>query len=124
MADSRDVLRGDIYWAYLDPVFGREQGGFEPRPCVVLSINDIHRKQWGLATVVPGTTSRYPPGKNQVVIQASRESGLRETTTFLCHQIRAIDNARLMIPKLGRLSQKELEEIATAIQYCLGIDLA
>ena len=36
------VRRGEVYMVCLDPVFGREMGGFKPRPVVVVSIDDIN----------------------------------------------------------------------------------
>lgn len=114
------VLRGEIFFAYLDPVFGREMGGFKERPVVVLSVPDIHDKPWGLSTVVPGTTTiRTAP--NLVLVQPSGTNGLRAPTVFQCHQLRAIDNARFLNRAVGRLDSKDIERIEDAIKYSLGM---
>ena len=39
--EDRNVRRGDIYHADLDPVFGREQGGYRP---VLVIQNNIGNK--------------------------------------------------------------------------------
>ncbi|HOX39625.1 MAG TPA: type II toxin-antitoxin system PemK/MazF family toxin [Candidatus Brocadiia bacterium] len=52
--DRTDINRGEIYYVCLDPVFGREIGGFKLRPVVVVSINDIN-DDTRLAVVIPGT---------------------------------------------------------------------
>jgi mRNA-degrading endonuclease toxin of MazEF toxin-antitoxin module len=54
------VQRGEIYYVYLDPVFGREMGGYKTRPVAVLSIHDINSKPLVVA-VVPGTTAAGKP---------------------------------------------------------------
>ena len=115
------VERGEIYFVYLDPAFGRESGGYKTRPVVVLSINDINNKPL-VVTVVPGTTKvnsvRF---RNVVVVPPTPDNGLREETSFECHQLRAIDKGRLTSRPIGRLSPLHLEQIRKAIEYSLGL---
>jgi mRNA-degrading endonuclease toxin of MazEF toxin-antitoxin module len=54
--DENAIERGQIYFVFLDPAFGREIGGYTERPVLVVSINDIHRKT-RLVTIVPGTST-------------------------------------------------------------------
>ncbi|MBW1967297.1 MAG: type II toxin-antitoxin system PemK/MazF family toxin [Thermodesulfobacteriota bacterium] len=51
------ILRGDIYWADLNPVIGSEQGGF--RPVLILS-HDIFNKNSGtvIAMAITGQPQR------------------------------------------------------------------
>jgi len=51
------VERGEIYFVFLDPAFGREMGGYKTRPVVVFSVNDINKQPLAV-TVVPGTTDQ------------------------------------------------------------------
>jgi mRNA-degrading endonuclease toxin of MazEF toxin-antitoxin module len=75
-----DARRGEVYMVSLDPVFGREMGGFKMRPVAVVSIDDINEKT-RLITVVPGTTkpARFP---NIVGVQPSQNNGLKSETYF------------------------------------------
>lgn len=114
--------RGEIFYCYLDPVFGREMGGYKTRPVVVLSINDINRKL-SVATVVPGTSadgkpSHYP---NIVVVAPSAGNGLAKETIFMCHQIRAIDMGRLTSKRVGLLSAADLRRVEEAVRLSLGL---
>ena len=70
------IRRGEIYYVYLDPVFGRELGGYKTRPVVVLSINEINTKPL-VVTVVPGTSDKghgvvY---RNVVRVEPTKENG-------------------------------------------------
>jgi mRNA interferase MazF len=115
------VERGQLYFVYLDPVFGRELGGYKVRPVVVLSINDINSKPLTV-TVVPDTTAGAKPVhfRNIVVVEPSPENGLTAPTIFECHQIRALDQGRFTSRLVGRLSVEDLRSIEKAIKYSLG----
>jgi len=116
------VERGEIYFVYLDPVFGRELGGYKSRPVVVLSINDINSKPL-VVTVVPGTSTKgySRPFRNVVVVPPTNTNGLKEETSFECHQLRAIDKGRLTVGPIGRLSPQHLTAIESAAKYSLGL---
>lgn len=49
------------------------------------------------------------------------ESGLPLETVFLCFQIRSLDAARFTPKPSGRLTEKKMSEIETAVKYCLGL---
>jgi mRNA interferase MazF len=116
------VQRGEIYFVFLDPVFGREIGGYKTRPVAVLSINDINEKPLVL-TVIPGTSAEKKPihHRNRVLVRPSLTNGLANDTIFECHQIRAIDKGRLISRPVGRLSADDLQKIEEATKYCLGL---
>ncbi len=116
------VLRGEIYYVYLDPAFGREMGGYKTRPVAVLSINDINRKPL-VVTVVPGTTAGNKPlhFQNLVLVSPSSTNGLSVATIFECHQLRAIDLGRFTSKRIGMLSEDDLEQIEEAVKFSLGL---
>ncbi len=117
------VQRGEIYWACLDPVFGREMGGFKMRPVIVVSINDLNYRT-RLVTVVPGTTSaRQRNLENVVTVEPDENNGLRKTGYFQCHQMRAIDQGRLIRGPTGRLAREKFEQIERAVAFSLGLSL-
>lgn len=115
---ENSIERGEIYFVYFDPVFGREQGGYKERPAVVVSINDIHRKT-RLVTVVPGTTTGSQH-LNVVRVDPDSNNGLREATFFQCHQVRAIDQGRMTRRAVGRLSKPDLARLERALWTALG----
>jgi mRNA-degrading endonuclease toxin of MazEF toxin-antitoxin module len=115
------IARGDIYFVFLDPVFGRELGGYKTRPVAVVSVNDINDKPL-VALVVPGTsTTKHPEARSQVLVRPSKTNGLKEDTMFQCHQPRALDKGRFVSWRVGRLDRNDLERVESAIKFSLGL---
>jgi mRNA interferase MazF len=114
------IERGQIYYVFLDPAFGKEIGGYKTRPVVVISINEINAKRLPII-VVPGTSAGEKPVhfKNVVLVEPTRHNGLQNPTLFQCNQIRAIDQGRFTSTPIGRLSSKDLVLIEDAIKYVL-----
>ena len=113
------VRRGEIYFADLDPVRGREQAVV--RPALILSVDDLNRLPLVL-TVVPGTDGANVARDYRSTVRVSAaESGLPIETVFLCFQIRAIDASRLAPRLAGRLSPAAMVRIRAAVRYCLGV---
>jgi mRNA interferase MazF len=113
------MQRGEIYFVDLDPVVGREQAGV--RPVLVLSIDGINRLPL-VVTIVPGTDGAnirrdFP---TNVRISAA-ESGLPIETVFMCFQIRALDPSRFPQQPAGRHDPRRMQDIETAVRYCLGL---
>jgi len=116
---ERAFDRGELYMGFMDPVFGREIGGYKYRPCLVVSIPDINSK--GLVTIVPGTsTQQTEESWNCVRIKNTRSNGLYNVTYFLCHQVRAVEQARLA-HRIGAVSQQDLSRIREVLGRCLAI---
>lgn len=112
------IERGELYFVHLDPSFGREMGGYKPRPVLVVSSNDIHRRT-RLVTVVPGT-STPAPNPNVVRVNPDRTNGLTGVTYFQCHQIRAIDQGRMTKSRAdGRLSSTDMKRIEEGLRISL-----
>jgi mRNA interferase MazF len=114
------IRRGEVYFVYLDPVVGHEQGG--RRPVVVLSINRINDKPL-VVTVVPGTTARddLKAYRNIVRIEHTAVNGLSAPTVFLCHQLRSLDRSRFSGGAAGSLSGQDIYRIEKSVKYTLGI---
>src|SRR6266700_2200708 len=119
MARENAIQRGDVYFIFLDPSFGREIGGYKIRPVVVMSINDVHQ-QTRIVAVVPGTTthSAYP---NVARIDPASGNGLKEPTYFQCHQIRAVDQGRMTSYRVGQLSVADFRKVEAAVRHSLGL---
>ena len=116
------IERGEIYFVYLDPVFGRELGGYKTRPVAVISINDINNKPL-VVTVVPGTSAgnKTADFRNVVKVPPTAMNGLSNDTIFECHQLRALDKGRLTSRPVGRLDPQHLQSIEDAVRLSLGL---
>ena len=113
------IARGEIYFVNLNPIQGKEQAG--TRPVLVLSIDVINQLPL-VVMVVVGTKEEnirqdYPTN----VRVSTDESGLPLETVFLGFQIRSIDKNRFPSAPVGKLSEEKMQEIETAVRYCLGL---
>lgn len=112
------IQRGEIYFADLNPVKGREQAGH--RPVLVLSIDSINKLP--LVVTVVGTKGENIPRDFPTNVRVSTaESGLPVETVFLCFQVRSIDPNRFPAQSAGKISDERLERIENAVRYCLGL---
>lgn len=106
------VLRGDIRWAELDPVRGREQAG--RRPVLVLS-HDIFNERSGTVIVVPLTTQAQSAGFPLTL--KSRTAGLSQPSWIKISQVRTLSGERLG----RRIAHAEPEELAAVVEGLLEI---
>lgn len=119
------IRRGQIYFATLDPVQGRDQAG--RRPVLVVSDDAINSLPL-VVTVVVGTNAvhikrSYPTN----VLITAKESGLPKDTIFLCFQLRSLDPKRFvnleankMLPA-GVAPANKLQEIDLALKTVLSL---
>ena len=119
------IRRGEIYFADLGPVIGREQDG--RRPVLVVSSDEINALPL-VITVIPGTHgSRLPTDYSTNVRVSAAESGLPQETVFLCYQIRSLDPRRIISIRhgrpspVGRLSASKLGAIEDAVRLSLNL---
>jgi mRNA interferase MazF len=88
MNDS--ILRGDLYYADLNPVVGSEQGGV--RPCLIIQNNTGNR--FSPTVIVAAITSKVKPHlPTHLPINCPPELG--HTSVVLLEQLRTIDKSRL-----------------------------
>jgi mRNA interferase MazF len=113
------IQRGEIYFVNLNPVQGKEQSG--ARPVLVLSVDSINQLPL-VVTVVVGTKGENIKQNFPTNVRVSSdESGLPLETVFLCFQIRSLDKNRFLDQAVGKLSGEKMQEIETAVRYCLGL---
>lgn len=109
------MTRGEIYYATLDPVIGREQAG--RRPILIVSTDVINSAPL-VVTVVPGTDgANIRVDRPHSVRVPTSESGLTMETVFQCFQIRALDKSRLSKTPAGALSDVWMTEIDKALAF-------
>ncbi len=114
--DRRSILRKQIYWADLNPIRGREQGGI--RPVLVIS-NNIFNQHSG-TIVILAITSVKPKVKYPLVLEL-KCSDLPKRSWVKITQIRTISNERIL-NYLGEIDSKQMEQIKTAIDDLIGCD--
>ena len=108
------VEKGELYYVDFGVPRGSEQGGYRP---VVIVQNDVGNITSPTTIVAPLTSQpkRYLP--THVAVD---NEGLRTTSIVLAEQIQTIDKSRL-INYLGKLDEKQIEEIDRAMSTALDI---
>jgi len=97
------ILRGEIYWAELDPTQGNEQAG--RRPVLILSA-DVFNARSGTVIAV-AVTSQEPKAGFPLTLELS-DCGLPKTSWVKISQIRTLSILRLG-KKMGRIKVEDLE---------------
>ena len=108
--EDRNVRRGDIYHADLDPVFGSEQGGYRP----VLVIQNNIGNQYSPTVIVAAITSKEKM-KLPTHIAVPEMEGLEKDSVVLLEQLRTLDKRRLE-NYVCTLDRTEMEKIKKAIR--------
>ena len=108
------VLRGEIVWADLNPVRGREQAGL--RPVLILS-HDIFNERSGTVIAMAITSQAQRAGFPLTLeIQSVK---LPKRSWVKISQIRTLSTERLG-RKLGRMSPEELSTVLEGLQEIIG----
>jgi mRNA interferase MazF len=108
------VLRGDVIWAELDPVKGREQAG--RRPVLVVS-HDIFNERSGTVIAVAITSQ---PQKAGFPLTLELSSGsLPKRSWVKISKIRTLSVERLG-KRLGRISPEEIGRVVDGINEIIA----
>lgn len=112
---TKQVLRGEIYYAHLSPVQGSEQGGVRP---VLIIQNNVGNKHAPTTIVAPLTTKL---GKKKLPTHIEIEANEKlELSMVLCEQIRVIDKGRLS-DRLCAVSEETMALVDKTIKISLGL---
>ena len=103
------ILRGDIYWANLNPTQGREQSGI--RPVLIIS-DDIFNERSG-TVIAFAITSQEPRAKFPLTFELS-DDRLPKRSWVKISQIRTLSGSRLK-EKLGSATPEELMKIVEGL---------
>lgn len=112
------IKRGDIYYANLDPVVGRETG--KTRPVLVIQ-NDIGNMYSPTTIVAVLTEYSEKKASYPICVVVKKESGLKKDSIVNLSQIRTIDKNRLIAPKLGSLTSNLMSEVDEALKNSLAL---
>ena len=99
------ILRGEIWWADLNPVRGHEQAG--TRPVLIIS-HDIFNQRSG--TVIAVAITSQPPTAGFPLTMEITSARLPKRSWVKISQIRTLSVERLS-NKVGAITPEELDEI-------------
>jgi len=108
------ILRGDIRWADLNPVRGREQAG--RRPVVVLS-NDVFNERSGTVIAMAITSQRQRAGFPLTLELESRQ--LPKQSWVKISQIRTL-SVEGIGRKIGRISPEQILQLIDGLNEIVG----
>ncbi|OKZ69764.1 MAG: hypothetical protein BHV93_08890 [Clostridiales bacterium 52_15] len=110
---NRKFLRGDIYYANLEPHLGSEQGGI--RPVVVVQNNTANCYSPNLIVApVTSNTAKKPDHQAHVLVDGNR--AFLQPSMILAESVQTISKGRLIRP-MGRLSIPEIIRLNYALLY-------
>ena len=108
------ILRGDVRWAELDPVRGREQAG--RRPVLVLS-HDVFNDRSG-TVIALALTSQEPRAGFPLTLESQARS-LTKRSWIKISQIRTLSVDRIG-QRIARASDEEVARVLDGLNEILG----
>jgi mRNA interferase MazF len=117
-ASEKTPRAGEVWYAYLDPTRGHEQGG--NRPVAVVSADWFNTATGSKLVLVVPLTTTDKPYPTHVFVRA-REANLSVDSWAMCEQIRAVSVERFMKLR-GSLADETLATLRTVITRILHDD--
>lgn len=114
---NRELKRGDLFYANLDPVIGSEQGGIRP---VLVVQNNTGNRYSSTTIVVAAITSRADKPSLPTHVRLESVPGLEKNSLLLLEQIRTIDRKRLK-EYIGTLGKADMDEVDAALSISVGL---
>jgi len=108
------ILRGEVYWANLDPAKGREQSG--QRPVLVLS-QDVFNDRSGVVIAV-ALTSQPPKAGFPLTFPLSTPT-LPKRSWVKISQIRTLSQERLG-KRIAKISPEEINLVIEGLNEIIG----
>lgn len=113
----KTILRGNMYYADLNPVIGSEQGGIRPVLCIQNDIGNRHSPTIIVAAITSKSATKAPLPTHHLL---SNASGLEQESIVLMEQIRTIDKRRLK-EYIGALSPEDIRGVDYALAVSIGL---
>ena len=108
------ILRGDVYWADLNPVIGSEQGGL--RPVLILSHNVFNDRS---GTVIAVALTSQPQRAGYPLTLELSNTKLPKKSWVKISQIRTLSVKRIR-KKISKASDEELAIIIEGLNEIIG----
>jgi mRNA interferase MazF len=113
---NKSILRGDLYYADLNPVIGSEQGGIRPVLVIQNDIGNRHSPTIIIAAITSKSMRTLLPTQHIL----SAQHGLDRESIVLLEQIRTIDKRRLK-EYVGALGHDDMQHIDIALAVSIGL---
>ena len=108
------ILRGEIYWADLNPIRGKEQAG--RRPVLILS-HDVFNERSG--TVIAVALTSQPQRAGFPLTLELQSKGLPKKSWVKISQIRTLAIERIG-QRVGKVRLEELAEVVDGLNEIIG----
>lgn len=108
------ILRGDIFWADLNPTKGNEQAGH--RPVLIISHNVFNERS---GTVIAMALTSQPQRAGFPLTLELERKGLPKKSWIKISQIRTLSTQRIE-KRLGRVSPEELALVIDGLNEIVG----
>jgi len=108
------ILRGNIYWADLNPVIGSEQGGL--RPVLIISHDVINERS---GTVIAVALTSQPQRAGYPLTFELSSTKLLKNSWVKISQIRTLSVKRIR-RKISKASEEELATIIEGLNEIIG----
>ena len=116
----KEIKKGDIYYATLNPIVGSEQSGTRP---VVVVQNNLANKYSPVVLIAPITSKVNSKPRLKTHVYLSKNEKITHDSIILLEQIRVLDKTRLG-SFLCSLDNCKIQEIDKSLIYAFGIDVA
>lgn len=111
----KNIVKGAIFYADLDPIIGSEQQGIRP---VVIIQNEMGNKHSPTVLVAPISTKKDKILPTHILVKQFDK--IRHDSIVLLEQIRVLDKSRLK-GYLGLLDEETLEQVNEAIKISFDL---
>jgi len=108
------ILRGDIYWADLNPIRGREQAGL--RPVLILSQDIFNRRS---ETVIAMAITSQPQRAGFPLTLALPDGTLPKPSWVKISQVRTVSVDRLG-KRIGAMGPEDLNQVVSGLVELVG----
>ena len=115
---ERNIKRGDIFYAELNPVIGSEQGG--TRPVLIISNNTGNRHS-PTVIIAPITSRTHTKAKLPTHTEVKDFDKLDKDSIILLEQIRTIDKQRLE-QYLGMIPDDMVARVDKALAISVALE--
>lgn len=113
---KRNIKRGEIYFADLNPVIGSEQGGVRP----ILIVQNNVGNYYSPTVIGAAITSRQTKAKLPTHVNIDGCDGLPFRSLVMLEQVRTIDKKRLK-RFVGVLDEDMMDSIDKALSVSVGL---
>ena len=117
MATALTPKRGDVWTVNFDPTVGAEIG--KARPAVVIGVESIGRLPLQLVVPITDWKPVYATYPWFIELTPNSTNGLSKPSGADAFQMKSVSETRF-VRRLGRITDKQITEIAEAIALCVG----